>query len=59
MHGVVANEKVEVQVYTRIKIDIKTQHNRPDIFVCDKKKNEKTLIEVEIANLGLLTQVKN
>ena len=35
------------------------QHDRPDIFVLDKKKNEITLIEVGITNLDLLKQVEN
>ena len=30
---VVANENVEIRVDTRIKTDIKIQHNRPDLFV--------------------------
>jgi hypothetical protein len=34
---VVANENVEIRVDTRIKTDIKIQHNRPDLFVYDKK----------------------
>ncbi|KAL4719725.1 hypothetical protein ACJJTC_004657 [Scirpophaga incertulas] len=56
---VVANENVEIRVDTRIKTDIKIQHNRPDIFVYDKKRKEITLIEVGITNLDLLTQVEN
>ena len=56
---VVANENVEIRVDTRIKTDIKIQHNRPDLFVFDKKKKEITLIEVGITNLDLLTQVEN
>ncbi|MCB1712868.1 MAG: hypothetical protein KDH96_10425 [Candidatus Riesia sp.] len=56
---VVANENVEIRVDTRIKTDIKIQHDRPDIFVLDKKKNEITLIEIGITNLDLLTQVEN
>ena len=56
---VVANENVEIRVDTRIKTDIKIQHNRPDLFVYDKKRKEITLIEVGITNLDLLTQVEN
>ena len=56
---VVANENVEIRVDTRIKTDIKIQHNRPDLFVHDKKRKEITLIEVGITNLDLLTQVEN
>ena len=56
---IVANENVEIRVDTRIKTDIKIQHNRPDLFVYDKKRKEITLIEVGITNLDLLTQVEN
>ena len=56
---VVANENVEIRVDTRIKTDILIQHNRPDIFVHDKKRKEITLIEIGITNLNLLTQVEN
>ena len=56
---VVANENVEIRVDTRIKTDIKIQHDRPDIFVMDKKKKEITLIEIGITNLDLLTRVEN
>ena len=54
-----ANDNVEIRVDTRIKTDVKIQHNRPDLFVYDKKKKEITLIEVGITNLDLLTQVEN
>ena len=56
---VVANDNVEIRVDTRIKTDINIQHNRPDLFVYDKKRKEITLIEVGITNLDLLTQVEN
>ena len=56
---VIANENVEIRIDTRIKTDIKIQHDRPDIFVMDKKKNEITLIEIGITNLDILTQVEN
>jgi hypothetical protein len=35
---VVASENVEIRVDSRIKTDIKIQHNRPDLFVHDKKR---------------------
>ena len=54
-----ANDNVEIRVDTRIKTDVKIQHNRLDLFVYDKKKKEITLIEVGITNLDLLTQVEN
>ena len=56
---VIANENVEIRVDTRIKTDIKIQHNRPVLFVYDKKRKEITLIEVGITNLDILTQVEN
>ena len=56
---VLANDNVEIRVDTRIKTDVKIQHNRPDLFVYGKKKKEITLIEVGITNLDLLTQVEN
>ena len=56
---VVANENVEIGTYTRIKTYIKIQHNRPDLFIHDKKKKEITLIEVGTTNLDLSAQVEN
>ena len=55
---VVANENVEIRADTRIETDIKIQHNRPDLFVYDKKRKEIVLIEVGITSLDLLTQVR-
>ena len=45
--------------YSNIYVEIKIKHNRPDLFVYDKKKKEITLIEVGITNLDLLTQMEN
>ena len=56
---VLANEKAEIKVDTRIKTDIKIKHDRPDIFIHDKIRNRIALIEVGITNLDLLTQVEN
>ena len=56
---VIANENVEIRVDTRIKTDVRIQHDRPDLFVYDKKKKEITLIEVGITNFDLLNQVEN
>jgi hypothetical protein len=36
---VVANENVEIKVDNQIRSYIKLQHNRPDLFVHDKKSN--------------------
>lgn len=52
---VVANDKIEIRVDIIIKTDINIQHDRPDIFLHDKKNI--TLIEIGITNL--LTQVEN
>ncbi|KAM0678375.1 hypothetical protein BDAP_001089 [Binucleata daphniae] len=43
----------------RIKLTLKMKHDRPDLFVLDKKNKEITLIEVGITNFDLLTQVVN
>jgi hypothetical protein len=56
---VVANENIEIRVDTRIKTDIKIQHNRLDLFVYDKKSKKITLIEVGITNLDILSHVEN
>ncbi|MGL5714005.1 MAG: hypothetical protein ACRCX2_13370 [Paraclostridium sp.] len=56
---VVANSKCEIRVDTTIRTDIKIEHNRPDLFIWDKKKNEITLIEVGITNQDLINQVEN
>ena len=52
---VIANENAEIRVDTRIKTDVKIKHDRPDLFVFDKKKKEITLIEIGITNLDILT----
>lgn len=56
---VIAKEHAEIRVDTRIKTDVKIQHDRPDLFVFDKKRKEITLIEIGITNLDLLTQTEN
>ena len=50
---------VKIRINTRIITDIKIQHNRPDLFVYDKKRKEITLIEAGITNLYILTQIEN
>ena len=56
---VVANKNIGIRVDTRIRTDIKIRHNRPDLFIHDKKRKKITLIEVGITNLNLLTQVED
>ena len=46
----VTNEFVEIRVDSTIKTDILIHHNRPDIFIWDKKMNVITLIEIGITN---------
>ncbi|TBU11951.1 hypothetical protein CWI38_0965p0010, partial [Hamiltosporidium tvaerminnensis] len=52
------NEYAEIRVDTRIKTDVKTRNNRPDIFILDKKKNKITLIEVGITSQDSLQIVE-
>jgi hypothetical protein len=40
---VLANENVEIRVDTRIKTDIKIQHNRPDLFVYDNESKHRRI----------------
>jgi protein tyrosine/serine phosphatase len=47
---VVASERVEIGVDTRIKTDIEVQNNGPGLFVLDKRNNEITIIEVGITS---------
>ena len=48
-----------MRVDTRIKTEIRVQHDRPDIYLHHKKINEIILIEVGIKFQNLLTQVEN
>jgi hypothetical protein len=43
---VMANERAKIRVDTRIKIDTKIQHNRPELLILDKKNNEIIIVEV-------------
>ncbi|KAF7682913.1 hypothetical protein TCON_1869 [Astathelohania contejeani] len=47
---VMENERVEIQVDTRIRTDILIKNNRPDIFIYDKKENQIIIVEVSITN---------
>ena len=41
-----------------IRTDLKPRHNRPDIVVHDKLKNEMTIVEVGITSLERLQEVE-
>jgi len=56
--GVIENEYAKIIVDTEIKTDINVQHNRPDIVVYDKKRNEMIFIEVGITNQDILQSVE-
>ena len=47
---ILANKNVEIRVDTRVKTDVKIPHDRPDILVLDKVKNEAIIIEVGITS---------
>lgn len=38
VYEIVANKNVKISVHTRVKTSIKIDPNRPDIFICEKKK---------------------
>ncbi|XP_029655393.1 uncharacterized protein LOC115229120 [Octopus sinensis] len=52
------NEFVEIKVDTFIKTDIILEHNKPDLFIFDKKNNRIFLIEVGITSAPNLQQVE-
>jgi hypothetical protein len=55
---VMANERAEIRVDTRIKTDIKVQNSRPNLLVLDKRNNEITIIEVGITSQDQLQGVE-
>ena len=55
---IVGNEKVEIRVDTRIKTDTRVGHDRPDIYVKDKRRNTITLKDVEITNQDILLETE-
>ncbi|EQB61450.1 hypothetical protein NAPIS_ORF00970 [Vairimorpha apis BRL 01] len=59
LQEVMSNDNAEIRVDTRISTDIKINHNKPDIFVLDKKNKEILIVEVGITNQDLLTIVEN
>jgi hypothetical protein len=46
----IINERVEVQVDTRIATNTNVKYNKPDIFIFDKLKREITIVEVGITS---------
>ena len=55
---VLSSRDVEIRVDTRIKTDVKVAHDRPDIFVLDKRRREAMLIEVGITSQDQLQTVE-
>lgn len=56
---IIDNENSEIRVDRRMQTDIKVQHNKPEIFIYDKKRKEITLIEIGITNQDILSIVEN
>ncbi|KAF7674361.1 hypothetical protein TCON_2732 [Astathelohania contejeani] len=52
------NDLAEIRVDTRIRTDILVKHNRPDIFIYDKKENMVILVEIGITSQDNLQQVE-
>ena len=52
------NERAEIKVEIRIRIDIKITNNRPEIFIFDEQKHEIILIEAGITSQDNLQQVE-
>ncbi|KAF7682732.1 hypothetical protein TCON_2051, partial [Astathelohania contejeani] len=48
----------EIRVDTRIRTDILVKHNRPDIFIYDKRENMVILVEIGITSQDNLQQVE-
>ena len=53
------NNLAELSIDTRIGMDIKVSHNKPDILVFDKKRKEILIVEVKITNLDRSSIVEN
>ncbi|XP_029656052.1 uncharacterized protein LOC115229930 [Octopus sinensis] len=58
VQSIVTTENVEIRVDTTLMTDIKVQHNKPDIFVFDKRTREITLVEVGITSQEMLKGVE-
>ena len=54
----VSGPEATIVVDTRVKTDVKIQHNRPDIIVHDKKRKEIILVEIGITSQDRLQQVE-
>ncbi|KAF7684226.1 hypothetical protein TCON_0572 [Astathelohania contejeani] len=55
---IVKNDLAEIRVDTRIRTDILVKHNRPDIFIYDKRENMIILVEIGITSQDNLQQVE-
>ncbi|OTF77079.1 hypothetical protein BLA29_004332 [Euroglyphus maynei] len=56
--SVVSNNNVVIKYDNPISTELVIQHNRPDILVHDKQKNEIMIIEIGITNKEILDQVE-
>ncbi|KAF7682659.1 hypothetical protein TCON_2125 [Astathelohania contejeani] len=54
----VENDLAEIRVDTRIRTDILVKHNRPNIFIYDKRENMVILVEIGITGQDNLQQVE-
>ena len=54
----VSGPEATIVVDTRVKTDVKIQHNRPDIVVHDKKRKEVILVEIGITSQDQLQRVE-
>lgn len=55
----VSGEGVTIVADTRVKTDVKLQHDRPDLVVFDHKRKEITIIEIGITSQDRLMQVES
>ena len=56
---IVSNQDVEIRVDGYVKTDVKVVHNRPDIFILDKRRKHAVLIEVGITSQDQLQTVES
>ncbi|KAF7682786.1 hypothetical protein TCON_1999 [Astathelohania contejeani] len=54
----VENDLAEIRVDTKIRTDVLVKHNRPDIFIYDKRENMVILVEIGITSQDNLQQVE-
>ncbi|KAL0265725.1 UNVERIFIED_CONTAM: hypothetical protein PYX00_011440 [Menopon gallinae] len=58
VESIVENSRVCIKADMHIRTDLKLCHNRPDILVHDKARNEMTIVEVGITSLERLQEVE-